>query len=121
MTDIVHVRLKHPHGIIFDISNGRRVVLKGSDFALRGQEKGILLCGFSKNQVPSADWEEVTKTYSGMISEWKRKGTLIYEKDVASADDHAEDNKDVKHGREPVDVKNDKTIKTEEVPAGEAA
>jgi hypothetical protein len=56
-----------------------------------------------------------------MVKDMERKGTLIYENDAASADDHAEDNKAVKHGREPVDVKNDKTIKTEEVKSSEAA
>ncbi len=42
MSDSVHVRLKHPHGIVFDISNGRKVALFGSDFHLRGLEKGTL-------------------------------------------------------------------------------
>lgn len=121
MSDLIHVRLKHPHGIIFDISESRKVVLKGSDFHLQGLEKGILTCGFGKTSVPSKDWQEVLETYKQMIADMVRKGTLIYEDDAASADDHAEDNKGVKHGREPVDVKNDKTIKTQEVPASEAA
>lgn len=121
MSGIVHVRLKHPHGIIFDIANGRKVALMGSDFHLRGLEKGTLTCGFGKTEVQSSDWEEVLATYPHMVADMERKGTLIYENDYASANDHAEDNKAVKHGREPVDVQNDKTIKTEEVKASEAA
>lgn len=121
MSGTVHVRLKHPHGIIFDLANGRKLALKGSDFHLRGLEKGTLTCGFGKTQVDASDWEEALSTYPGMIADMSRKGTLIYENDAASADDHADDNQGVKHGREPVDVKNDKTVKTEEVPASEAA
>lgn len=119
MSNTVHVRLKHPHGITFDISNGRKVSLKGSDFHLRGLEKGVLTCGFGKTQVPASDWEEVLSLYGNMPH--FTNGTLIYESDSASADDHAEDNKSIKHGREPVDVKNDKTIKTTEVDSSEAA
>lgn len=121
MSGIVHVRLKHPHGIIFDISRGKKVALKGSDFHLRGLEKGILTCGFGKSEVPESDWNEVLEMYPHMIADLTRKGTLIHEADYASADDHAEDNSGVIHGLEPVDVKNDKTIKTTEVAAGEAA
>ena len=121
MSDLIHVRLKHPHGLIFDLSNDRKVALQGSDFHLRGLEKGVLTCGFGKTVVPAKDWQEVLETYPHMVKDMERKGTLIYENDSASADDHAEDNKAVKHGREPVDVKNDKTIKTEEVKASEAA
>lgn len=121
MSGTVHIRLKHPHGIIFDLSNDRKVALKGSDFHLRGLEKGVLTCGFGKTQVSSADWEEVLAIYPSMVEDLVRKGTLIYENDSASAEDHAADNARVKHGREPVDVKNDKTIKTQEVPASEAA
>ncbi|HDY4931535.1 TPA: hypothetical protein RPG34_003367 [Yersinia enterocolitica] len=121
MSNSVHVRLKHPHGIVFDISNGRKVALFGSDFHLRGLEKGTLTCGFGKTIVPSADWEEVLATYPSMVDDLVRKGTLIHQPDSASADENADDNRGVKHGREPVDTKNDKTIKTEEVPAGEAA
>ncbi len=121
MSDSVHVRLKHPHGIVFDISNGRKVALFGSDFHLRGLEKGTLTCGFGKTVVPSADWEEVLAMYPSMVDDLVRKGTLIHQSDSTSADENADDNLGVKHGREPVDTKNDKTIKTEEVPAGEAA
>lgn len=120
MSESIHVRLKHPHGIIFDISNGKKVALKGSDFHLRGLEKGVLTCGFGKTQVSSSEWDEVLQMYPHMIADMLRKGTLICEGDAASADDHAEDNKSVKHGREPIDTKNDKTVKTKEVPAGEA-
>jgi len=119
MSESVHVRLKHPHGIVFDISNNRKVALVGSDFILRGLEKGTLTCGFGKTVVPKADWDEVLAKYGKMPH--FTNGTLIYESDVASAEDHAADNADVKHGLEPVDIKNDKTIKTEEVPANEAA
>lgn len=119
MSSTVHVRLKHPHGIVFDLANDRKLALKGSDFHLRGLEKGTLTCGFGKTQVDASDWEEALATYPGMIADMERKGTLIYENDAASADDHADDNQGVKHGREPVDVKNDKTVKTKEVPASE--
>ncbi|HDL6962227.1 TPA: hypothetical protein PXM28_001469 [Yersinia enterocolitica] len=121
MSNSVHVRLKHPHGIVFDISNGRKVALFGSDFHLRGLEKGTLTCGFGKTVVQSADWEEVLAMYSSMVDDLVRKGTLIYQSDSTSADENADDNLGVKHGREPVDTKNDKTIKTEEVSAGDAA
>ncbi|HHQ6627103.1 TPA: hypothetical protein ACSTL5_003616 [Serratia fonticola] len=121
MSDSVHVRLKHPHGIVFDISKGKKVALYGSDFHLRGLEKGTLTCGFGKTVVPAADWEEVLAMYPDLVADLVRKGTLVHQADAASADDNAADNRGVKHGREPVDTKNDKTIKTEEVPAGEAA
>ncbi len=121
MSDSVHVRLKHPHGIVFDISKGKKVALYGSDFHLRGLEKGTLTCGFGKTVVPAADWEEVLAMYPELVGDLVRKGTLVHQEDAASADDNAADNRGVKHGREPVDTKNDKTIKTEEVPAGEAA
>ncbi|BBR04685.1 MULTISPECIES: hypothetical protein [Klebsiella pneumoniae complex] len=121
MSGTVHIRLKHPHGIIFDLANDRKVALKGSDFHLRGLEKGVLTCGFGKTQVKDTDWEEVLTTYPSMVEDLVRKGVLIYENDAASAEDHAQDNTEVRHGREPVDVKNDKTIKTEEAPAGEVA
>lgn len=121
MSDSVHVRLKHPHGIVFDISKGKKVALYGSDFHLRGLEKGTLTCGFGKTVVPAADWEEVLAMYPDLVGDLVRKGTLIHQEDAASADDNAADNRGVKHGREPVDTKNDKTIKTEEVPAGGAA
>ncbi|MFT2798772.1 hypothetical protein [Serratia sp. N21D137] len=121
MSDSVHVRLKHPHGIVFDISKGKKVALYGSDFRLRGLEKGTLTCGFGKTVVPAADWEEVLAMYPDLVGDLVRKGTLVHQADAASADDNAADNRGVKHGREPVDTKNDKTIKTEEVPAGEAA
>lgn len=121
MSGNVHVRLKHPHGLIFDLSDGRKVALKGSDFHLRGLEKGMLTCGFGSTQVAENDWEEVLSTYPVLVGEMQRKGTLICEDDAASADDHAADNFGVKHGREPVDVKHDKTVKTKEVPASEAA
>lgn len=119
MSDLVHVRLKHPHGIVFDISNGRKVSLYGSDFHLRGLEKGTLTCGFGKTTVPADDWEEVLQAYGKMPH--FTNGTLVYEKDFASAEDSADEKSEVKHGLEPVDTKNDKTIKTEEVPASEAA
>lgn len=121
MSDSVHVRLKHPHGIVFDISNGRKVALYGSDFHLRGLEKGTLTCSFGKTAVNAEDWNEVLAVYPAMVKDLVRKGTLIYQDTSASADDNAEDNAGVKHGLEPVDTKNDKTIKTEEVPASEAA
>ncbi|CAI1771042.1 Uncharacterised protein [Serratia fonticola] len=121
MSDSVHVRLKHPHGIVFDISKGKKVALYGSDFHLRGLEKGTLTCGFGKTVIPAADWEEVLAMYPDLVGDLVRKGTLVHQADAASADDNAADNRGVKHGREPVDTKNDKTIKTEEVPAGEAA
>lgn len=121
MSGNVHVRLKHPHGLIFDLNDGRKVALKGSDFHLRGLEKGVLTCGFGSTQVDANDWDEVLATYPALIADMERKGTLFYENDAASADDHASDNSGVKHGREPVDVKNDKTVKTKEVPASEAA
>lgn len=121
MSGTIHVRLKHPHGIIFDLTNDRKVFLKGSDFHLRGLEKGVLTCGFGATSVDAADWEEVLATYPAMVADMVRKGTLIHEKDAASAEDNATEKKGVKHGREPVDVRNDKTIKTKEVPASEAA
>jgi len=114
----VHVRLKHSHGIVFDISSGRKVVLPGSDFHLVGLEKGVLECGFSKTTVPSNDWDEVLAMYGKMPQ--FRNGTLVYANDSASADDKAADYKDTRHGLEPVDVENDKTIKTTEVSSREA-
>ncbi|WP_374063536.1 hypothetical protein AAHW26_09285 [Klebsiella quasipneumoniae subsp. similipneumoniae] len=121
MSGSIHVRLKHPHGLIFDLKNDKKVSLKGSDFHLRGLEKGVLTCGFGSTTVDAAEWEEVLVTYPSLVADMVRKGTLIHEKDAASADANASEKKSVKHGREPVDVKNDKTIKTQEVQASEAA
>jgi hypothetical protein len=41
MSDLIHVRLKHPHGLIFDLSNDRKVALQGSDFHLQGWKKAF--------------------------------------------------------------------------------
>lgn len=116
----VHVRLNHPHGMVFDLKDGRKVSLKGSAFDLRGAEKGILPVGFfGSTIIDASDWEEIQATYGTMPH--FRNGTLFAEADATSANDHAKDNSELRHGLEPVDVKNDKTIQTEEVKASEAA
>lgn len=116
----VHVRLNHPHGIVFDLKNGRKVAIKGSAFHLRGLEKGVLPVGlFGSTMIDASDWEEIQATYGNMPH--FRNGTLFAEADAASADDHAHEKAELRHGREPVDVKNDPTIQTEEVKASEAA
>jgi len=117
MSDSVYVRLKHPHGIVFDISMGRKVALVGSDFHLIGLEKGVLTSGFGCTVVPADEWEEVLSLY-GKMPQFSN-GTLVYAGDNASADDMATDSRGVKHGLEPVDVKNDKTIKTTEASTSE--
>ncbi|QDX29550.1 hypothetical protein [Dickeya poaceiphila] len=113
MSGKIHVRLNHPHGIHFD---GTGVTLKGNAFHLLGQEKGVLPTGLFGHTVVDADkWELVKSTYPDLIRNLERNNTLVYHAEDASSVAAAKERRESRHGREPVDVEKDPTVKTKEV------
>jgi len=100
----VAVMCCHPQGIQFALKDGRRVVVKGNAAPLRGKEKGVLPNGGFGGVVtliPSGDWDQIKAIYGNM--DIFKNGLIFGTKDRVRAMDEAEEKKDLRHGREPVD------------------
>ena len=102
----VVVALCHPHGIAFDLGQGRKVTLNGNASNLRGLPMGELpLGGFGLTEIAKDEWEAIKK----IVADWPLfKNGLLYANDkradvLAEADEKAE----LRHGREPIVVEGD--------------
>jgi len=98
----VAVALNHPNGLKFTLKDGRQVVINGNATHLRGRETGVLPVGrYGITLVKASDWEEILHTY-GQMDVFKKK--LIFSRPrQAEAETQAEEMKETRHGREPVD------------------
>jgi len=99
---LVVVALNHPNGIKFALKDGRQVVINGNATHLRGRETGVLPVGrYGLTLVKAEEWEEILRTY-GQMDVFKKN--LIFSRPrKAEAEDQAEEMKETRHGREPVD------------------
>jgi hypothetical protein len=109
------VALNHPNGIKFTLKDGRQVLINGNATHLRGREMGVLPVGrYGLTQVKVSDWEEIQRIYGQM--DIFKKGLIFSRPRKAETEDQAEEMKETRHGREPVDPA---TTGTTEGKAGE--
>lgn len=110
-TGNVIVAMLHNGGMIFRLSGDREVRLNGTKKIVE-PNRPIPVGEWGHTSIPVADWEEIKERY-GWMKIFKGHASngyrpLIHEvPDMASFEDFASDNKDARHGLEPVDVDND--------------
>lgn len=111
-TDVV-VAYNSPRGIIFNL-DGHKVLVKGNAEHLRGAEMGIIPVGrYGYTVMPASDWDQIKAVY-GEMSMFK-KGLIFSESNIPSAEARADEQEELRHGLEPVDVE---TTETEPVEKG---
>lgn len=109
-SNTVVVALNWPLGISFSLSKERRVKLNGNAEGLRGKDKGQLPVGaFGLTVIPREDWEEIKAKYGGM--RLFRSGLIFVAESKSNAEAEAEEKKDMRHGLEPIDPKEDTQLK----------
>lgn len=102
----VVVALNNPTGITFDLSGNRRVTIKGNAEGLRGMDKGHIPVGaFGLTEIAKNDWDEIVAKYGHMRIFHSPLLRVTETKSDALAE--AEEKKDTRHGREPIDPKTD--------------
>ena len=66
--DTVVVALNRASGLVFALTDGRRVRVAGNALNLRGKEKGVLPVGaFGLTEISADDWLYIEKTYGPHI------------------------------------------------------
>lgn len=111
----VKILLKMPRDLAFNMADGRRIILRGSTFALRGKDTGIL--DFSKvqsNIIDAADWEYALHSRKEYIAKLMKNDLLKVEPVNVSEAQQKADEKYMqenapKVGLESVDPKHTKT------------
>lgn len=97
--EMVFIGLCRPTGMAFEISGGREVVLNGYGHAIAGKDfQPLPDGGFGLTAVPAGDWAEVKAKYGN--HPLFLHGLIIENTDRASAEDEAEEKKEVKSGLE---------------------
>lgn len=110
VSNSVIVALNNPAGITFDLSGNRRVTLNGNAENLRGLDKGHIPVGrFGYSTISRADWNEIREKYGTMRV--FRHGLCFAADTLHDAEAEAMEKQDTRHGREPVDPKNDPQLK----------
>lgn len=105
----VIVALNRVTGIQFGMPDGRRVLVNGNAVHLRGKEKGVLPVGaFGFTPMSADDWAYIEKTY-GPHMEIFKNGLIFASTRKADAVDEADEKAELRHGLEPVDVKDANT------------
>lgn len=108
--DNVVVALNYPMGISFNLSKERRVRLNGNAEGLRGKDKGQLPTGaFGLTVISRDDWNEIKAKYGTM--RLFRSGLIFVSDSKADAEAEAEEKKEMRHGLEPIDPKEDVQLK----------
>lgn len=106
--DKVVVCYNSPCGIIFELNRPdgtiKKIEIAGNAVHLRGKERaGALPVGaFGMTVVDAQDWEAIKVKYGRM--KMFNKGTIFSASDRQSAEVMAAERKELRHGREPVDV-----------------
>ncbi|MCM1513225.1 MAG: hypothetical protein NC112_09000 [Oxalobacter formigenes] len=98
----VVVSFNNAHSIIFEV-NGKKVKINGSNESLRGVPDGVLTVGkYGQTVVTKADWEAIKSAYGKMAI--FTNGLIFAAGDHASAKSRETEQKDLRHGLEPVDT-----------------
>lgn len=105
----VVVRLNHPYSVYFDMPDGRRVKVNGSNEELRGAGGVVVPGAFGETILDREDWESISAKYGNMTI--FEKGYIFAANDKASANDQAREKRELRNGLEPVDVRKTKSKK----------
>lgn len=108
--DYVYVYANLPSGQIFALPDGRRVEIAGVPVNRLQTPEGKPLGGglYGKTRIGTADWEAVERIYGGMGM--FRHGLVFAAANELDGQREAASRSELRHGLEPIDVKNDKRL-----------
>lgn len=99
--DMVTVACNMPHGLRFMLGE-KAVLIRGNATHLIGQEKGIIPVGrYGYTRVAADDWAEIKRVYGELPA--IKNGLIFAESSKERAEDRAEEQSELRHGREPFD------------------